>query len=130
MTGPDFIRHCGIPDSKEGCGKVTISPPWAVRKDSRKPLPQANLAERFNPCHGNLCDNPLPLPTTRFPKPFRQAFSAIWDDSPHYERLMRPSPVLPGYDPSSEMGPKNHTTISVPTGETRTHLPIRRLLIR
>ncbi|GBN58500.1 hypothetical protein AVEN_110794-1 [Araneus ventricosus] len=36
------------------------------------------LAERFNPCHGNLCDNPLPLPTTRFPKPFRQAFSSIW----------------------------------------------------
>ncbi|GBM87515.1 hypothetical protein AVEN_200684-1 [Araneus ventricosus] len=24
------------------------------------------LAERFNPCHGNLCDNPLPLPTTDF----------------------------------------------------------------
>ncbi|GBO45966.1 hypothetical protein AVEN_219569-1, partial [Araneus ventricosus] len=38
-----------------------------------------NLAERFNPCHGNLCDNPLHLPTTRFPKPFRQAFFAIWD---------------------------------------------------
>ncbi|GBO39127.1 hypothetical protein AVEN_166562-1, partial [Araneus ventricosus] len=38
----------------------------------------AYLAERFNPCHGNLCDNPLPLPTTRFPKPFRQAFFAIW----------------------------------------------------
>ncbi|GBM75204.1 hypothetical protein AVEN_127266-1 [Araneus ventricosus] len=36
------------------------------------------LAERFNPCHGNLCDNPLPLPTTKFPKPFRQAFFAIW----------------------------------------------------
>ncbi|GBN48691.1 hypothetical protein AVEN_59980-1 [Araneus ventricosus] len=36
------------------------------------------LAERFNPCHGNLCDNPLPLPMTRFPKPFRQAFSSIW----------------------------------------------------
>ncbi|GBM23179.1 hypothetical protein AVEN_147093-1 [Araneus ventricosus] len=66
------------------------------RKLFRKPLPkglhrkafhelphrQANLsaylAERFNPCHGNLCDNPLPLPTTRFPKPFRQAFFAIW----------------------------------------------------
>ncbi|GBM00887.1 hypothetical protein AVEN_257390-1 [Araneus ventricosus] len=39
----------------------------------------AYLAERFNPCHGNLCDNPLPLPTTRFRKPFRQAFFAIWD---------------------------------------------------
>ncbi|GBN05939.1 hypothetical protein AVEN_205985-1 [Araneus ventricosus] len=38
------------------------------------------LAERFNPCHGNLCDNPLPLLTTRFPKPFRQAFLAIWDN--------------------------------------------------
>ncbi|GBM55194.1 hypothetical protein AVEN_182146-1 [Araneus ventricosus] len=41
----------------------------------------AYLAERFNPCHGNLCDNPLPLSTTRFPKPFRQAFFAIWDRS-------------------------------------------------
>ncbi|GBN14422.1 hypothetical protein AVEN_177764-1 [Araneus ventricosus] len=26
-----------------------------------------------------FCDNPLPLLTTRFPKPFRQAFFAIWD---------------------------------------------------
>nr|GBO39462.1 hypothetical protein AVEN_75044-1 [Araneus ventricosus] len=39
----------------------------------------AYLVERFNPCHGNLCDNPLPLLTTRFPKPSRQAFFAIWD---------------------------------------------------
>ncbi|GBN61114.1 hypothetical protein AVEN_61104-1 [Araneus ventricosus] len=37
------------------------------------------LAERFNPCHGNLCDNPLSLPTTRLPKPFRRAFFAVWD---------------------------------------------------
>ncbi|GBN72189.1 hypothetical protein AVEN_87395-1 [Araneus ventricosus] len=37
------------------------------------------LAERFNPCHGNLCDNPLPLLTTRFPKPFRQAFQNLLD---------------------------------------------------
>ncbi|GBN12350.1 hypothetical protein AVEN_86980-1, partial [Araneus ventricosus] len=36
------------------------------------------LAERLNPCHGNLCDNPLPLSTTRFPKSFRKAFFAIW----------------------------------------------------
>ncbi|GBM53025.1 hypothetical protein AVEN_265980-1 [Araneus ventricosus] len=36
------------------------------------------LAEMFNPCHGKLCDNPLPLLTTRFPKPFRQAFFVIW----------------------------------------------------
>ncbi|GBL55560.1 hypothetical protein AVEN_122499-1 [Araneus ventricosus] len=35
------------------------------------------LAERFNPCHGNLCDKPLSLPTARFPKPFGQAFFAI-----------------------------------------------------
>ncbi|GBM74199.1 hypothetical protein AVEN_104819-1 [Araneus ventricosus] len=35
------------------------------------------LAERFNSCQGYLCDNPLPLPTARFPKPFRQAFFAI-----------------------------------------------------
>ncbi|GBN93875.1 hypothetical protein AVEN_68607-1 [Araneus ventricosus] len=35
------------------------------------------LAERLTPCYGNLCDNPLPLLTIRFPKPFRQAFFAI-----------------------------------------------------
>ncbi|GBN47586.1 hypothetical protein AVEN_216233-1 [Araneus ventricosus] len=45
---------------------------------SRQANLSAYLAERFNPCHGNLCDNPLPLLTTRFPKPFRQAFFAIW----------------------------------------------------
>ncbi|GBM30224.1 hypothetical protein AVEN_10968-1 [Araneus ventricosus] len=33
----------------------------------------------------------------------------------HYKRLMRRSPVLPGYDPSSEMGPKSHNTITIPT---------------
>ncbi|GBM88401.1 hypothetical protein AVEN_149454-1 [Araneus ventricosus] len=37
------------------------------------------LAEMFNPCHGNLYDNTLPLLTPRFPKPFRQAFFAIWE---------------------------------------------------
>ncbi|GBN13336.1 hypothetical protein AVEN_39128-1 [Araneus ventricosus] len=42
--------------------------------------------------------------------------------------MRRPS-VLPGYDPSSEMGPKNHTTITVPTREARTCLHIRLLLI-
>ncbi|GBM36371.1 hypothetical protein AVEN_176066-1 [Araneus ventricosus] len=36
------------------------------------------LAERSNPFHGNLCDNPLPLSTTRFPKSFIQAFFARW----------------------------------------------------
>ncbi|GBN81639.1 hypothetical protein AVEN_110753-1 [Araneus ventricosus] len=51
------------------------------RKPFRKPFPQklTYLDEKFNPCHGNLCDNLLPLPTTRFPKPFGQAFFAIWD---------------------------------------------------
>ncbi|GBL72019.1 hypothetical protein AVEN_115050-1 [Araneus ventricosus] len=48
----------------------------------------AYLAERFNPCHGNLCDNPLPLPTTRFPKPFRQAFFAIWDNAKPHRTLL------------------------------------------
>ncbi|GBL96389.1 hypothetical protein AVEN_43710-1 [Araneus ventricosus] len=43
-------------------------------------------------------------------------------NSPHYERLMRRPPVLPGYDPSSEMGPKSHTTITAPTREARTRL--------
>ncbi|GBM37459.1 hypothetical protein AVEN_263137-1 [Araneus ventricosus] len=36
--------------------------------------------------------------------------------SPHYERFMQQTPVLPGYDLSSEMGPKSHTTIIVPSG--------------
>ncbi|GBO36350.1 hypothetical protein AVEN_102502-1 [Araneus ventricosus] len=39
--------------------------------------------------------------------------------NPHYERFMRRPPtttVLPGYDLSSEMGPKSHTTIIVPLG--------------
>ncbi|GBM13399.1 hypothetical protein AVEN_54408-1 [Araneus ventricosus] len=44
----------------------------------------------------------------------------------HYERLMRRSLVLSGYDPSSE----SHTTITIPTREARTRLLIRRLLIR
>ncbi|GBN18290.1 hypothetical protein AVEN_166926-1 [Araneus ventricosus] len=40
------------------------------------------------------------------------------------------NPVLPGYDPSSEMGHKSHTTITVPTSEAKTCLLIRQLLIR
>ncbi|GBN55607.1 hypothetical protein AVEN_223864-1 [Araneus ventricosus] len=36
--------------------------------------------------------------------------------SPHYERLMQQSPGIPGYGLSSEMGPKSHTTIIVPSG--------------
>ncbi|GBO12318.1 hypothetical protein AVEN_152732-1 [Araneus ventricosus] len=43
------------------------------------------LAEWFNPFHGNPCDNPLPLLTTRLPKPFRQAFFAIWVSDPSSE---------------------------------------------
>ncbi|GBL72731.1 hypothetical protein AVEN_127964-1 [Araneus ventricosus] len=37
---------------------------------------------------------------------------ALWHphNSPHYERLMR---LHPGYDPSSEMSPKSHTTIAI-----------------
>ncbi|GBM18846.1 hypothetical protein AVEN_203120-1 [Araneus ventricosus] len=30
---------------------------------------------------------------------------------------MQQPPVLPGYDPSSEVGPKSHTTIIVPVDE-------------
>ncbi|GBM06661.1 hypothetical protein AVEN_190879-1 [Araneus ventricosus] len=59
-------------------------------KPYRKPCflltsePFRYLAERFNPCHGNLCGNPLPLLATRFPKPFRRAFFAIWGGGSSY----------------------------------------------
>ncbi|GBO17044.1 hypothetical protein AVEN_130982-1 [Araneus ventricosus] len=39
------------------------------------------------------------------------------------------TPILPGYDPSLEMGSKSHTTIIVPTREARICLLIRQLLI-
>ncbi|GBM72500.1 hypothetical protein AVEN_218127-1 [Araneus ventricosus] len=39
-------------------------------------------------------------------------------------------PVLSGYDPSLEMGPKSHIAITLPIGEARTCLLIRQLLIR
>ncbi|GBN59862.1 hypothetical protein AVEN_7899-1 [Araneus ventricosus] len=39
-------------------------------------------------------------------------------------------PVLPGYDLSSEVGPKRPTAIIVPSGEARTCLLILQLLIR
>ncbi|GBM47517.1 hypothetical protein AVEN_211137-1 [Araneus ventricosus] len=57
---------------------------------------------------------------------------ALWPthNSPHHERLMRQSPVLPGYDLSAEMGLKSHTIISIPTGEARTCLLKLQLLIR
>ncbi|GBM98529.1 hypothetical protein AVEN_53821-1 [Araneus ventricosus] len=57
---------------------------------------------------------------------------ALWSphNSPHYERLMRRPPILPGYDPSSEVGPKSHTTITASTKGARTCLLIRQLLIR
>ncbi|GBL79400.1 hypothetical protein AVEN_92585-1 [Araneus ventricosus] len=59
-------------------------------------------------------------------------YRALWPlhNSPHYERLMRRPPVLPGYYPSSEMGSKSHNTIIIPTREARTRLLILRLLIR
>ncbi|GBM99819.1 hypothetical protein AVEN_121185-1 [Araneus ventricosus] len=34
----------------------------------------------------------------------------------HYEQLMQQLSILPGYDPSSEMDPKSHTIIIVPSG--------------
>ncbi|GBM74770.1 hypothetical protein AVEN_225108-1 [Araneus ventricosus] len=61
---------------KQACNKI-------LGKPYRKPCflltseTFSYLSERFNPCYGNLCANPLPLPTTRFPKPFRQAFFTI-----------------------------------------------------
>ncbi|GBN33343.1 hypothetical protein AVEN_51385-1, partial [Araneus ventricosus] len=54
------------------------------------------LAERFNPCHGNLCDNPLPLLTRRFPKPFRQASFAIREGSRFETRFHLRSSVYIG----------------------------------
>ncbi|GBO11436.1 hypothetical protein AVEN_25178-1 [Araneus ventricosus] len=57
---------------------------------------------------------------------------ALWSphNSPHYERLMCRLPILPGCDPSSEVGPKSHTTITASTKGARTCLLIRQLLIR
>ncbi|GBM37403.1 hypothetical protein AVEN_28353-1 [Araneus ventricosus] len=57
---------------------------------------------------------------------------ALWSphNSSHYERLMRRPLILPGYDPSSEMGNKSHTTITVPTKGASTCLLMRQLLIR
>ncbi|GBN80691.1 hypothetical protein AVEN_98463-1 [Araneus ventricosus] len=51
-------------------------------------------------------------------------------NSPHYQGFMRRPTVIPGYYPSSEMGPKSHTTITTPSEEARTCLLIRQLLIR
>ncbi|GBM34412.1 hypothetical protein AVEN_124101-1 [Araneus ventricosus] len=66
-----------------------------------RPVPMARgvlfryLAERFNPYHGNHCDNPLLLLTTRLPKPFRQAFFAVWAVPTGSCRLcMRPGSVF------------------------------------
>ncbi|GBO30659.1 hypothetical protein AVEN_252713-1 [Araneus ventricosus] len=57
---------------------------------------------------------------------------ALWfpHSSCHYERLMRRRPISPGYDPSSEMGPKGHITITVSKKGARTCLLIRQLFIR
>ncbi|GBM20864.1 hypothetical protein AVEN_224111-1 [Araneus ventricosus] len=59
---------------------------------------------------------------------------ALWSphNSPHYELLMRRLLILPryGYDPSTKMIPKSHTTITVSTKGARTCLLIRQLLIR
>ncbi|GBL85423.1 hypothetical protein AVEN_34611-1 [Araneus ventricosus] len=58
---------------------------------------------------------------------------ALWpphNTSSHYEQLMRRPPVLSGYDLSSEMDPKSHTTITILSGAARTGLLIRQLLIR
>ncbi|GBM36144.1 hypothetical protein AVEN_31345-1 [Araneus ventricosus] len=46
-------------------------------------------------------------------------------NSLHYERLKRRPPVLPGYEPSLEMGPESHITITTPTRGVRTRLLIR-----
>ncbi|GBM79968.1 hypothetical protein AVEN_122558-1 [Araneus ventricosus] len=37
-----------------------------IAKKVAESEPFRYLADRFNPSHGNLCDNPLPLLTTRF----------------------------------------------------------------
>ncbi|GBO41543.1 hypothetical protein AVEN_201428-1 [Araneus ventricosus] len=82
----DVICCCN-PDSKEVEERLPFHFPYAVRESISAQTvsetiaasePFRNLSERFNLCHGNLCDNPLPLLMTRFPKPFRQAFFAIW----------------------------------------------------
>ncbi|GBM27484.1 hypothetical protein AVEN_205270-1 [Araneus ventricosus] len=72
------------------------------------------------PIRENLNDRP--------PRRHRAQWSPY--NSPHYERLMRSSPVLPRYYPSSKMGPKSHTTITIPISVASSFLLIRRQLIR
>ncbi|GBM34853.1 hypothetical protein AVEN_208051-1 [Araneus ventricosus] len=62
---------------------------------------------------------PVPARTTRGFVNNRPPRQNIGHNSPHYERLMRRPPVLPGYDQSSEMTPKSHTIITIPTREER-----------
>ncbi|GBN04223.1 hypothetical protein AVEN_117709-1 [Araneus ventricosus] len=50
-------------------------------------------------------------------------------NNPHRAAHTVHFPALPGMFLSSEMGPKNHTTIFVPSREARTCLLIRELLI-
>ncbi|GBO43397.1 hypothetical protein AVEN_229646-1 [Araneus ventricosus] len=58
----------------------------------------------------------LGTPSTMNDRPPR-LHQALWSphNSPHYEWLMRRSLILLGYDPSSKMSPKSHTTITVST---------------
>ncbi|GBM17998.1 hypothetical protein AVEN_238394-1 [Araneus ventricosus] len=74
--------------------------------------------------------SPSPVSTLNDQPP--RLHRALWSpyNSPHYERLMRRPPILPGYDPSSEVGPKSHSTITASTKGARTCLLIRQLLIR
>ncbi|GBO03809.1 hypothetical protein AVEN_249432-1 [Araneus ventricosus] len=74
-----------------------------------------------------ILEIPVVITNKQSPRP-DLVFDSAWNHRP--PRLHRAdhatTPVLLGYDPSSEMGPKSHTTIDV----ARTHLLIRRLLIR
>ncbi|GBO05654.1 hypothetical protein AVEN_172526-1 [Araneus ventricosus] len=78
-------------------------------------------------CHKKTSLRPTLAPGSTLNDRSLRLHQALWSphNSPHYIRLMRRPPILPGYDPSSEMGPKNHTTKGA-----RTCLLIRQLLIR
>ncbi|GBN21488.1 hypothetical protein AVEN_36767-1 [Araneus ventricosus] len=48
----------------------------------------------------------------------------------HYQHPLPTTPVLLGYDPSSEMDPKSHTTIAIPTWKASSRFLIQRQLFR
>ncbi|GBO32363.1 hypothetical protein AVEN_125989-1 [Araneus ventricosus] len=77
------------------CRKVYIGKLFVNYLTEKRTFPY--LDKRFNPCHGYLCDNSLPLLTTRFPKPFRQASFAVWIGENEFQTCNRLIPKLRSY---------------------------------